>query len=318
MNKNFILVSIVIASCFLFGCRQKTQSGNITSEKVALQENDGKVSIAFDFSKKSFEEGEAICLKISVKNGTSDTISIVDYPTKNLSLFDSNMQALAKFLRADFPKPPKITLVPGDVSEEEINLTGFFENLGPGMLAVGRYKIKTSVKYFAGEQIRLKTEGLAISDFAEFSVERAKGENKKAFEDYKVAMSGMDGLSAAIGKRDLNLSDETKRKLDAIAERYPKTPLGMRILIDDLGIWYRDVGIGRFAKFMDEVKPECPCCLHRWVIDRMIQRYVLIDEREKILDIAEKGLKDFKEGTPVGDYLRKAFAFRMEGGKLVR
>lgn len=307
------LFLLLIAVLLCPNCKKNAQS------KSEIEKNPHNAVIEFQFSKSQFEEGEAVCLKISVKNDTGDTMLIAEYPMKDLRLFSADGQPVLKFQRAEHPKPPKILLLPGETSSDEVNLAGFFENLGPGMLSAGRYKIKTSVKYFVGKQVRSKLEGIAVEDSAEFEVIPAKEENKKAFDDYVKVIDKYGGLQDFVGNNNLKLDDTAKKELDAIAEKYIDTPLGMRILIDDLGIWYKgSLPIERYAKFMNEIDPKCPCCLHRWVIDRLIKRYVILRDREKILDIAEKGLKDYKEGTPVGDYLRRAFAFRMEHGNLIR
>jgi len=278
----------------------------------------GKVNLEFIFSRDHFSEGEAVCLRIVLRNESRDTISLVDFPMKNLQLFDSEGQPVLKAQRARFPKPPKMWIAPGDSSYDEVNLTGFFENSGPGMLAPGRYKLKTSIHYFAGKQIRLRISGYALNDSTFFEVVPPTGKDKDAMEAYRRIMTAAGELQEMVGNTQLTLTEDTQKKLDSLAEEYPHTAIGERILINDLSIWYRAVPLERYAKFMEEVPAECPCCLHSWLIDRLIKRYVIEEERETILDIADEGLKKYPEDTPVGDYLRKAFGFRIKDGVLER
>ncbi|RKZ28743.1 hypothetical protein DRQ36_09975 [bacterium] len=292
-------------------------SGCTTEEKV-VKETPGEVGIDFVFPKKDFSEGEVICVKIVLKNGTGDTISLEDYPAKTLELFDAYGKPVSKVQRTKYPKPPNMWLPPGDSSSNVVDLTCTFENSGPGMLAPGFYTIKTTTHYFAGKQARLRVQGYALVDTAIFEVTPPEGEAKEAFDAYFEAISLDGNISDFVGVTQIEFSEETRAKLDSIAEKYPFTPIGSRILVNDGGIWYRSVPLERYRKYMLEAPVECPCCLHRRVIDRMIKRYVLKREREEILDIVEESLEAHPEDTPVGNYLRWAFRFRMEDGFLIR
>ena len=308
----FGILTILILVIIIAGCQESKKSEDIVSEEK------GSIAIDYCFPTDIFTEGEAICMRVVFRNNTKDTISLNEYPLKNLELFGPDGKPVRKVQRAPFAMPPRMWIEPGDSSWDIINLTGFFENSGPGMLAPGKYKVETYAHFGMGKYIRQKTRSFGYGDSVYFEIVPPTGEAKSALDEYRRIMAGAGGLDSLIGSKKIKLSKETRVKLDNLAEKYPFTPVGSRILINDLGIWYRSVPLERYSKFLLESPVDCPCCLHRHVIDRMIQRYVIKSEREDQLDLVEEALVTHEKGAPVGDYLRRAYRFRMEGEMLIR
>ncbi len=309
--KGLLSVVLVLVILLLSGCRKEK-----AEETKTIVPDDP--SISFEFSRPTFTTGEAVCVRIDVVNNTMNDIAIKDFPAKKMQLIGPDGSPVMHIQRADYPRPPKMFLQKGEASSSELNLTGFFENLGPGMLSPGKYIIETTFTFYRGEDIKFRQHLRKLTASRQFEVVAPTGDDKAAFDEYVAALGGTDALGGFVGQKKILLSETIRAKLDSIADKYSRTAIGSRILVNDLGIWYRNVPLDRYARFFDETKPECPCCLHRHVIDRMIKRYIRTSEREQILDIAESALERYPAGTPVGDYLRGAFAFRIEGGKLIR
>lgn len=303
------MLAIVFAT--LIGCK---------AEKEAEPEGEPKNTIAVDFyfPKEEFTEGEEVCMRVVFRNETEDTISLSEYPLKNFEVVPVDAPPVKKVQRAAYITPPNMWLVPGDSSWDVVNLTGFYENSGPGMLAPGTYMVKTHSFFFAGEYIYNKLRQFGYRDSTTFKIVEPTGEAATAMSEYREIMEEAGGLDSLIGNTDIELSKEIQEELDSLAFKYPQTPIGKRILINDLGIWYRSVPISRYAKFFKEIPANCPCCLHRYVVDRMIKRYVLKREREDQLDVVEIGMDKYGPNTPVGAYIRKAYDFRIEDGFLIR
>ncbi len=278
----------------------------------------GEVTMSFVFSESQFSTGEAICVAIEVTNGTSDDIAFIDFPAKNIELIGPDGSPIPRFQRAEYPRPPKMFLHSGEASVSEMNLTGFFENLGPGMLSPGKYRLKSRFSYYRGKEIAFKQQKNDLADSTEFEIVDPTGGEKEVFDEYIAAMSIDGSIEDYLRIGPVELSDEAHAKLDEIAERYPQSPIGSRILVNDMLIWYRNVPLDRFMKFFESVEPKCPCCVHKYVIDRLIKRYVIASERDRILDIAEEALLIYPAGSPVGDHLRRAFAFRIEDDRIIR
>ena len=318
-NAHFIAATLLILA--LSGCNENNVAdkagktpGEEDSKEAALS---GEVELRFVFNRDKYDLGEAVCLRITLYNGTEDSIGLDDFPMKNLRLRGPEGM-IREFRRAPYAKPPKMQLSPGDTSSDVVNLTGVFENAAPGMLEPGEYTVYSGVRFFKNRQIKLRMEGFELADSASFEVSEPRGDSQKALEEYLAVLSEVAPPEELAGKRDLRLDEKQLARLDSIAGKYPDTPVGRRITINDLGIWYRAVSLDRYDRFMENIAPECPCCLHRRIVDRLIKRYVISREREQILDIVEENLERYPAGTPVGDYLREAFAFRMEHGMLVR
>ncbi|HDR91273.1 MAG TPA: hypothetical protein ENN75_03380 [candidate division Zixibacteria bacterium] len=304
-----LLLSLILA--LLSGCKEQAKP----AEK---QEQENTIAVDFEFSNEPFTEGEAVCMRVVFRNHTRDTLSMSEYPLKNLELVAVDGPPVQRVQRAPHITPPKMWLAPGDSSTDVISLTGFYENSGPGMLAPGTYMVKTHTFFRTGEYIRTRMREYGYRDSTTFTVVPPEGEAKTAFDEYLKIMNSARGVQSFAGNKNIELSEDVRSELTAFAEQYMNTPIGQRVLVNDLGIWYRSVPIDRYAKFFEELPADCPCCLHRHVIDRMIKRYILAEEREDQMDIVEIGLEKFGPDTPVGEYLRRAYAFRMEDGFLVR
>lgn len=310
MRNSLLLILITILLALLAGCKREdqTKSGKPANE----------IAVDFYFPKAEFSEGEAVCMRVVFRNETSDTISLSEYPLKNFEIVSVDAPPVERVQRAAYITPSRMWLVPGDSSWHVVSLTGFYENSGPGMFAPGTYMVKTHSFFYAGKYIHNRLRKFGYRDSTTFEVVEPVEEAAVAMNEYREIMESVGGLDSLVGNTDIDLPDEIREKLDSLAFRHPLTPIGQRILINDLGIWYRSVPISRYSKFFQEVPANCPCCLHRYVIDRMIKRYVLKREREDQLDVVEIGLEKFPPESPIGDYLRRAYSFRIEDGFLVR
>lgn len=312
MRKYLWLTPIAIFIAMLAGCKEQAKA---TSDN---EPHGNTIAVDFFFPVEEFSEGEAVCMRVVFRNQTRDTIALSEYPLKNLELVAVEAPPVNKVQRAPHIKPPKMWLAPGDSSFDVINLTGFYENSGPGMLAPGTYMVKTHTFFRAGAYIRNRLREYGYRDSTIITIVPPKGDAESAFKGYMEIMEPLGGVESFVGNTKIELSDEIREKLDSLAFKYPTTPIGSRILVNDLGIWYRAVPISHFAKFFEDIPANCPCCLHQHVIDRMINRYVLKEEREEQLDLVELGMKKYGPDTPLGDYIRKAYAFRIQDGFLER
>ncbi len=311
MRKLYSIIFLMIIFALLSGCKEQ-------AKPAEEQEPENTIAVDFEFSNEPFTEGEAVCMRVVFRNQTQDTLSMSEYPLKNLELVTVDGPPAQKVQRAPHITPPKMWLAPGDSSTDIINLTGFYENSGPGMLAPGTYMVKTHTFFRTGEYIRTRMREYGYRDSTTFTVVAPEGEAKAVFDKYLKIMETAGGVQSLVGNKSIELPEETRSALDAFALEHSQSPIGSRVLVNDLGIWYRSVPIDRYAKFFEELPADCPCCLHRHVIDRMIKRYILQEEREEQMDVVEIGLEKFGPDTPVGEYLRRAYAFRMEDGFLVR
>jgi len=306
---SIVVLLFAVTLALLTGCK------DTEPEKPVVENN---IAVDYFLSNDEFSEGEAVCVRVVFRNETKDTISITEYPLKNLELVTVDGPPVNKVQRAPYARPPRMWLAPGDSSWDIINLTGFYENSGPGMFAPGTYMIKTHTFFYAGEYIRNKLRKYGYRDSTTFTVVPPENRALEAMEKYRSIMAETTGLDSLIGNTSIILPEEVQKKLDLLAAEYPLTPIGTRILINDLGIWYRAVPIERFRKFLMEAPADCPCCLQRYVIDQMVKRYVIKSEREDQLDLVEEVLEKYDPDTPIGAHVRRAYAFRMEDGFLTR
>ncbi len=278
----------------------------------------GQIEFGFEFSSGSYVVGEDICLEIKVKNGSPEELAMKDFPAKMLELFGPDNTPVKRFQRTEFPRPPRMFLKPGEESISEVDLSGTFENLGPGLLSAGEYTLRATMSYYQGEDIKVRQRLLKVSSETKFTVEEPSGADAKALEEFVSIVGGEKALAEMVGVSKVELSPQTRAELDEFAAKYPTAPLGSRILVNHLGVWYSKVPIERFSQYFQKAKGDCPCCLQRHVIDRMVKRYVISSERDQILDLVEEGLERYPEKTEVGAYLRKVFGFRIEEGKVIR
>ncbi|HHS49964.1 MAG TPA: hypothetical protein ENN07_02495 [candidate division Zixibacteria bacterium] len=313
MKRTIVLIIIILAVVFS-ACNE--QSEEVEQPKPPVLS--GEITISFDFPSTEFTVGEAICIGITVNNGLSEEIAMKDFPAKRLELFDSAGEPVFRFQRAAHPTPPRMFLRPGEDSYSMVDLSGAFENFGPGLLSTGEYTLKATMTYYRGEDIRFRQRLLEKTQETSFTVLAPSGDAAKALDEAISALGGENAMSELIGISRISLDESVQAKLDEIAEKYPFTPLGSRILVNHLGVWYQNVPLERYRKLLFETEPDCPCCLHAHIIARLIRRYVIVSERNDILDIAEEALKRFPPESEVGVMVRQAFGFRMEGDAIIR
>lgn len=307
MKKPISVLIIVIMLVFI-GCKDDKQPPQLS----------GELTFSFEFSSSDYFVGQAICLDITASNGTSQEMALKDFPAKKLELFDSSGKPVKRFQRTEYPRPPKMFLRPGEESKSMVDLSGTFENFGPGMLAPGEYKLRATMSYYSGEDIKFRQRLLKFSGETRFTVSEPSGNAKKSFVRYVSIMGGEESLGKLVGVADIELDSTQQAKLNELAETSSETPIGERVLINHLAIWYNKAPLEHYSLFFEDSKTDCPCCLYHHVIDRMIKRYIITAEREQILDIVEEALKQFPKDSEIGQYLRKVFGFRIEEGVLIR
>lgn len=305
MKITFVLFALIIA----VGCSSE--------QKQEKEGFDGEVELVFHM-KSEYEMGEALCVRMTLYNNSPDTVCLAEFPAKSIVLLNEDGQQVQRKMRTEYALPPKMLLEPGDSSYNDLNLCGYFQNYGPGMLNKGKYCVKTIYSYYINEQCKFKQNSVSSTDSVFFEIKSADGENKQALGVYFDLLENVAPLDSLQSLQYLPQNEEIQRELDSLAFNYAHTPLGKRILINHLGIWYRSVPIERYRKFVEMDLCECNCCFERWIIDRMIKRYVIASEREEILDLVQVLVDKYPPESEVGSHVRRAFAFRVDEGGVIR